>query len=157
MESTSLGMAKVYFSAKDFGKMLKLKDVGNLVVTDISVDKITSDVEVTVITPMDNVNGRVRSIDTQSNKRYKADLELDEKAYLEVDRDRVCIYFKGEKVLVKCDNTNAMVNIIKSKLKSDKEIPIYIDIVGVGLSVYDSLKAEGYNVFKTENDILKIN
>lgn len=149
MESTSLGMAKVYFSAKDFGKMLKLKDVGNLVVTDISVDKITSDVEVTVITPMDNVNGRVRSIDTQSNKRYKA--------YLEVDRDKVYIYFKGEKVLVKCDNTNAMVNIIKSKLKSDKEIPIYIDIIGVGLAVYDSLKAEGYSVFKTENDIIKIN
>lgn len=67
--STKLGMAKVYFTASDFGKMLKLKDENNLIVKDVKVSEYGGDVEVTIITPMDNSsNSRVKG--TNCNDRY---------------------------------------------------------------------------------------
>lgn len=61
--STELGMAKVYFTASDFGKMLKLKDENNLIVKDVKVSELGSEVEVTIITPINNSsNSRVKSV-----------------------------------------------------------------------------------------------
>lgn len=80
-----------------------------------------------------------------------------EKAYIEVDRDSAYMYFRGEKLLVRTNSVDVMVNIIKSKLKDNREMPIYIDIRTVGLAVYDSLKSEGFNVLEANIDIVNIN
>ena len=80
-----------------------------------------------------------------------------EKAYIEIDRESAYIYFKGEKTLVKVNNPDVMVNMIKSKLNNNKEVPIYIDTRAIGIVVHDFLKSEGYNVFKAEINIVKIN
>lgn len=47
---TKLGMGKVYLKAQDIGKMLKLKDVENLVVTNVNI-KDSKDLEIEVATP----------------------------------------------------------------------------------------------------------
>lgn len=59
--STKLGSAKVYFKNEDLGKMLKLKDKDNLMVTDVQVDNTEGKVAITITTPMDNItNERVK-------------------------------------------------------------------------------------------------
>lgn len=59
--STDLGMAKAYFKAQDFGKMLKLKEEGNLVITKAEINDLGNELEVTIITAMDNArNERVK-------------------------------------------------------------------------------------------------
>ena len=59
---TKLGMAKVYFTKEDFGKMLKLKDPTNLEIIDIEKDEY-GDIVIKLATTMDNVvNNRVKAI-----------------------------------------------------------------------------------------------
>lgn len=80
-----------------------------------------------------------------------------EKAYVEVDRDSVCIYFKGEKILIKVNNADVMTNKVKEILNYNKEVPIYMDIRGFGIVVYDALRIDDYNVIDASNSIIKIN
>lgn len=80
-----------------------------------------------------------------------------EKAYVEVDRDSVCIYFKGEKILIKVNNADVMTNKVKEILNYNKEVPIYMDIRGFGIVVYNALRIDDYNVIDASNSIIKIN
>lgn len=80
-----------------------------------------------------------------------------EKVYVEVDRDGICIYFKGEKTLIKVNNTDVMANKVKETLNYNKEVPIYMDIRTFGMAVYEALRIEDYNVIDTSNSIIKIN
>jgi hypothetical protein len=74
--STQLGYAKVYFAKEDFGKMLKLKDVENLTISNIENDGYGI-LTLTIATPIDNVtNNRVKiSEDYNNTKRYKIPIE----------------------------------------------------------------------------------
>lgn len=73
--STKLGTAKVYFTKEDLGKMLKLKDKDNLMVTDVDVDNTEGKVAITITTPMDNItNDRVRVPDGTARKRFSSKL-----------------------------------------------------------------------------------
>lgn len=78
-----------------------------------------------------------------------------EKAYVEVDRDSICVYFNGEKT--KVNNTDVMANKVKEILNYNKEVPIYMDIRGFGIVVYDALRIDDYNVIDTNSSIIKIN
>lgn len=159
MESTSLGMAKVYFSAKDFGKMLKLKDESNLVVTDISVDKITSDVEVTIITPMDNCrNNRVNSIEKQSSVRHKVKLDSEEKMYIDIGRDYTIIFFNEEITKINSPNISIIIGEILRLSHSNKYIRIYSDFNNMGIALLIELKKEGFtNIADTNLSIFDEN
>lgn len=154
--STDLGMAKVYFSKSDFGKMLKLKDVNNLVVTDITVDKLTSDVEVTIVTPMDNDSSRVNPINSQFNVRYKAELKT-EKMYVDFGRDEFKIYYKNKMIKNSSDfNILTIVNYILELTKNNRNVEIYIDTKGIGQSLLDSLETKGFkNVHSIEISVPK--
>jgi hypothetical protein len=78
--SIKLGTAKVYFKNEDLGKMLKLKDKDNLMITDVSVDNTEGKLTVTITTPMDNItNDRVRTPNGTARDRLSPKLFSDDK------------------------------------------------------------------------------
>lgn len=157
MKSSALGLAKVYFSASDFGKMLKLKDVSNLVITDVEVDRTMSDVEITVVTPMDNSSSRVISKDGFSHTRIyggansyvhsdtsdKEDNEC-EKMYIDFGRDFTIIYFKERVTKINSPKIKTVVKEISRLSDSNKAIRICGDF-HMAISLIDELRNEGFN------------
>lgn len=74
---TRLGKSKIYFKAQDFGKMLKLKDVENLVITNVNI-KDAKEIEVEIATPICNAtNNRVSKLPFSANIQRQAFVEED--------------------------------------------------------------------------------
>lgn len=156
MESTQLGTAKIYFNKEDFGKMLKLKDVGNLVINDIKVDKYTSGLEVTIITPMNNVtNERVRSKDENSIRREhycnevsqaKEDKELSD-IYIryevrEFNSLNLVMLFNGKKYNAFGYDINKCIERLTDKIRGCRWRNVCVESHGIGSSVADILEKE---------------
>lgn len=76
---TRLGKSKIYFKAQDFGKMLKLKNIENLVITNVNV-KDAKEVEVEIATPICNAtNNRVSKLPFGADIRRQAFVNEDSK------------------------------------------------------------------------------
>jgi hypothetical protein len=160
--STKLGMAKVYFNLGDFGKMLKLKDINNLAITDIQKSESDRRLVLSLVTPMDNAtNSRVASI-TESDyiplrKLYIQEI-IDEFYILSIDMnmigDNYGVLFKcteqGKKIIkiINIPQTlklHEIADILINELKPYKNSVVMTSNVGIGMGLIDNLKAKYFN------------
>lgn len=162
MNSTSLGMAKVYFNLGDFGKMLKLKDIDNLAITDIQKGESDGRLVISLVTPMDNAtNSRV----VCTTNPYEVPLRkleiqeiIDEFYILSID---MCREDTNYGVLFKCTEDGKKIikiinipqylkldevaDILINELKPYKNSVVMTSNVGIGMGVIDHLKAKNFN------------
>lgn len=157
--STNLGMAKIYFKKEDFGKMLKLKDTQNLYIGEVRKDYGNSDVEIEIITTMDNVtNNRTKNIFNDDIRiSYNSDIPSGKNYYLSFDVSREGVNYG---VLFEENNNSELkiirfIKITENKLEdvADKLIEsikgidnckIIIPTINIGQSVVDYLQEKGF-------------
>lgn len=161
--STQLGMAKVYFNLGDFGKMLKLKDINNLAITDIQKSEFDGRLVLSLVTPMDNAtNSRVAPI-TESDyiPLRKLDIQeiIDEFYIFSIDMNRTGtdnygVLFKctedGKKIIkiINIPQTlklHEVADVLINELKPYKNSIVMTSNVGIGMGLIDNLKAKYFN------------
>lgn len=151
---TKLGMGKVYLKAQDIGKMLKLKDVENLVITNVNI-KDSKDLEIEIATPICNkTNNRIR--DFKGNKAYHVGLDYRR----DINKISVSIFEKNEKKykLLVLKWLNKVEDIVDILNNLDNSV-FYIDQRGFGVMLYDKLIALGIKpnkIVASKTDVLKI-
>lgn len=157
--STNLGMAKIYFKKEDFGKMLKLKDTQNLYIGDVRKDYGNSDVEIEIITTMDNVtNNRTKNIFNDDIRiSYNSKISSGKNYYLSFDISREGVNYG---VLLE-ENSNSELKIIRfvkiaenklddvvdkliESIKGIDNCKIIIPTINIGQAVVDCLKEKGF-------------
>jgi len=175
MNSTSLGMAKVYFNLGDFGKMLKLKDIDNLAITDIQKGEMDGRLVITLVTPIDNAtNNRVAVCDNPSYLRLRKiniQEEIDESYVISIDMGRegtnYGILFKitdeGRKIIkvINIPQTlklNEVADVLINELKPYKHNAIMTSNMNIGKGLIDHLIAKNFqNIIELDmNDIRDI-
>jgi hypothetical protein len=183
--STQLGYAKVYFTREDFGKMLKLKDIYNLTISNIENNGY-GEMTLTIATPMDNItNNRVKiSEHYNDTKRYRIPIKEDESVkeysnkdellsgedyYLSIDlnrnEDNYAILFKESSdmqfklikfIKIQGFNLNTVADNLIEILKPYKNGHIIVPSVGIGYGLIDSLQSKNFrNIMSLDLDDLK--
>lgn len=152
---TRLGKSKIYFKAQDFGKMLKLKDVENLVITNVNV-KDAKEVEVEIATPICNAtNKRVSKLPFEADvPRQSFDNKENNKEIHHVGLiyERNILYV----VILEEDNSKKILKsffVIEGKIGevidnlikqlSGNDVKFYVDNVAFGSMVRDILISKG--------------
>lgn len=144
---TKLGIGKVYLKAQDIGKMLKLKNVENLVITNVNI-KDSKDLEIEVATPICNkTNNRIR--DFKENKTYHIGLDLANNKGISIS-----VFEKfNKKYILKTltkDSNLSIVEVVDNFKDILDNCIFYVDNWGFGNYVRDNLISLG---IKEENII----
>lgn len=135
---TKLGMGKVYLKAQDIGKMLKLKDVENLVITNVNI-KDSKDLEIEIATPICNkTNNRIR--DFKENKTYHIGID-----YIKNRKTMITSVFEEENgrytLIELTKDYNSVTEVIDKFNSKLYDCKFYIDKKGFGMEIYDNLLA----------------
>jgi len=133
MNSTQLGYVKLYWKREVFGKMCKLKDVDNLAITRVEHCGDET-VEITIVTPMDNITtNRVKTVDDFNNgfKRYKEEFIETMVNNSSLKKNNNTIDFKGitnKKREENQEKINEFNNVVLNNLEQLRELFFQVEL-----------------------------
>lgn len=136
---TRLGKGKIYLKAEDLGKMLKLKDIENLVITNVNI-KDSKDLEIEIATPLNNkTNNRVKNF--KENKIYHIGLEY----IKDINKIGMVVIeeYNKEFKIIALNFIKNINSIIEERYCSLGNSIFYVDVRAFGSMIYDKLIQQG--------------